>query len=138
MTAGKKVKGRKRHIVTDIDGNLLKVRVHAANIHDTKGGCEVFLGALWKYPSIKAVCGDEGYRGAFADFIKSLGLICDISERIKPFFEILPKRWRVERTLAWLNNYRLLSKDYEITTTSEEVDVMIAHTHTLLRRCFRN
>ena len=133
---GKKVKGRKRHIVTDIDGNLLKVRVHAANIHDTKGGCEVFVEALWKYPSIEAVCGDEGYRGTFFDFVISLGRKCDISERIKPIFEILPKRWRVERTFAWLNNYRLLSKDYEITTASEEVDIMIAHSHTLLRRCF--
>jgi putative transposase len=87
--------------VTDIDGNLLKVRVHAANIHDTIAGGEVFLEALWKYRTLKAVCGDEGYRGTFYDFIKSLKLKCDISERIKPAFVILPKRWRVERTFAW-------------------------------------
>jgi len=132
----KKVKGRKHHIVTDIDGNLLAVRDHAANTHDTKGGCEVFWRALWKYPSIRAVCGDEGYRGTFFDFVKKLGRRCDISERIKPIFEILPKRWRVERTFAWMGNYRGLSKDYEITTTSAETNIMIAHTHTLLRRCF--
>jgi putative transposase len=134
--AEKKVKGRKRHIVTDIEGNILAVRVHAANTHDTKGGCAVFARAFWKYPSLKGVCGDEGYRGTFFDFVKSLKLNCDISERIKPKFEILPKRWRVERTFAWLNNYRGLSKDYEITVTSAETNIMIAHTHTLLRRCF--
>ena len=133
---GKKVKGHKHHIVTDIDGNLLAVRVHAANIHDTKGGCTVFLRAFWKYPSIKAACGDEGYKGTFVDFVKGLKLQCDISERIKPIFEILPKRWRVERTFAWMNNYRGLSKDYDITVTSVETNIMIAHTHTLLRRCF--
>jgi len=126
LTAEKKVKGRKRHIVTDIEGNMLAVRVHAANIHDTKGGCVVFARAFWKYPSLKGVCGDEGYRGTFFDFVKSLKLNCDISERIKPKFEILPKRWRVERTFAWLNNYRGLSKDYEITATSAETNIMIA------------
>jgi putative transposase len=122
--------------VTDIDGNLLAVRVHAANVHDTIAGGDVFRRAVWKYHTIKAVCGDEGYKGTFFDYVKSLGLKCDISERIKPEFEILPKRWRVERTFAWLNNYRLLSKDYEITTTSQEADIMISHIHTLLRRCF--
>lgn len=136
MTEEKKIKGRKRHIVTDIDGNLLAVKVHAANIHDTKGGCAVLDAALWKYPSIEGVCGDEGYRGTFVEYGESLGIKVDISERIKPIFEILPKRWRVERTLAWLNNYRGLSKDYEISTYSAETNVIIAHFHTLLRRCF--
>ncbi|MDR2148966.1 MAG: transposase [Tannerella sp.] len=90
---------------------------------------------MWKYRTIKAVCGDEGYRGTFSDYVESLGLTCDISERIKPEFEILPKRWRVERSFAWLGNYRLLSKDYEITASSHENDIMIAHIHTLLPRC---
>jgi len=134
---GKKIKGHKRHVVTDIDGNLLAVRVHAANIHDTIAGADVFARAVWKYRTIKAVCGDEGYRGTFFDYVENLRLMCDISERIKPEFEILPKRWRVERTFAWLGNYRLLSKDYEITTASQESDIMIAHIHTLLRRCYK-
>ena len=128
--------------MTDIEGNLLKVRVHAANISDTVAGCEVFFEAMWKYPSIEAApltvgqYADEGYRGTFVDYLAGKGVRVDISERIKPVFEILPKRWRVERTFAWLNSYRGLSKDYEITASSEEANVMIAHTHTLLRRCF--
>jgi len=134
----KKVKGRKRHIVVDIMGNILAVDVHAANIHDTKSGINPAKKAFKKYPTIKRFCGDEGYRKSFEeDVFFQLGLDVDISARIKPGWEILPKRWVVERTFAWLNNSRRLSKDYEITTTSEEAFVMISHLHTLLRRYSR-
>lgn len=116
-------------------GNILAAKVHAANIHDTKSGSEVFLKAMYKYPTIAGVCADAGYRGTFWLFVTTfLGLICDISERIKPFFEILPKRWRIERTFSWLNNYRRLSKDYEVHTYTEENYIYIAHFHTLIRR----
>ena len=60
---GGKTKGRKRHIVTDTMGNLLCIRVHAANIHDTKGGIYTFEKALYRYPTIQAGCADGGYRG---------------------------------------------------------------------------
>lgn len=63
IDGGKKVKGHKRHIVVDILGNLLYVRVHAANLSDTKSACEVLEGAVDKYPSLKAFSGDAGYRG---------------------------------------------------------------------------
>jgi len=59
----KKVKVRKRHIMTDIMGNLLVVKVHAANIHDTMSGCHVYQAAKNKYPSIKGGYADESYRG---------------------------------------------------------------------------
>ena len=91
---GKKVKGRKRHIVTDTQGHLLHVKVHAANIHDTVSGCCVFEEALIKYPTHKGVCADAG---------------C---------WAILAKRWIVERTFAWLGHFRRLSKDFEITIRS--------------------
>jgi len=133
-TAEKKVKGRKRHIVTDIMGNILAVDVHAANIHDTVGGCVVLEDALWKYPSIDGACADEGYRKTLELFAQSRGLKIDISKKIKPEWEILPKRWRVERTFSWLNHSRRLSKDYEITTSSEKSFVFISHMHTLLKR----
>ena len=61
-------------------------------------------------------------------------LALDISKRIKPGWEILPKRWVVERTLAWLNGFRRLSKDYEIPTSSEETHVIISHSYILLKR----
>ena len=122
--------------MTDINGNLLNVDVHAANIHDTVGGCDTFDNALMRYPSLLGVCGDAGYRGTFKDHVESLGLTVDISERIKPQWEILPKRWRVERSLAWISNFRRLSKDYEISVHSEECQVHIAFSAVLLNRLF--
>ena len=99
----KKVKGRKRHIVVDILGCILAVDVHAANIHDTKGGTIVAAEAFDKYPSIQKFYGDEGYRGTFVDYVgwefDAVGV--DISKRINPGFEVQPKRWIVERTFAW-------------------------------------
>ena len=135
IDGGKKVKGRKRHIVTDSMGNLLAICVHAANIHDTKSGINPAKKAFKKYPTIEKFCGDEGYRKSFEEAVlEQLGLGVDISKRIKPVFEILPKRWVVERTFAWANHSRRLSKDYEIETVYEENMFMISHLHTLLKR----
>ena len=94
-------------------GNLLAVNVHKANQHDTKGGVFVFEKALFLYPSIEAGCADEGYRGTFKNTFEMFHNVrIDISRQIKPAFEILPKRWRVERTLSWFGGYRRLSKDF--------------------------
>jgi putative transposase len=132
---GKKVKGRKRHIVTDTQGHLLHVKVHAANIHDTVAGCQVFEGALRKYPTLKGVCADAGYRKTMERFVQdTLKKTIEISARITPGWAILAKRWIVERTLAWLGHFRRLSKDYEISVKSQENSVMIAHAMLLLKR----
>jgi putative transposase len=132
---GKKVKGRKRHIVTDTQGHLLHVHVHAANIHDTVAGCRVFEEALQKYPTLKGVCADAGYRKTMEEFVVGvLKKTIAISARIAPGWAILAKRWVVERTFAWLNHFRRLSKDYEITLKSAENLVMIAHSMLLIRR----
>ena len=134
IDGGKKVKGRKHHIVTDTMGNLLSVVVHAANIHDTKSGINPAKRAFEKYPTIKKFCGDEGYRKSFeGDVLAELGLGVDISARIVPEFAVLPKRWVVERTFAWMNYSRRLAKDYEYSINSEENWIMISHLHTLLR-----
>ena len=96
-------------------GNLLAVVVHAANIHDTKAGILVAKKAFEAYPSIQGFCADAGYRKTFEQDVSSeLGLGVDISARIKPEWEVLPKRWIVERSLAWINNSHRLSKDYEM------------------------
>jgi len=133
---GKKVKGRKRHIVVDIMGNVLAIVVHAANIHDTKGGYRPATMAFDKYPTIQKFCGDEGYRGFFVDYVgwdfDDVGV--DISERISPVFEVLPKRWIVERTFSWVNHSRRLSKDFDISALHEENMFMISHLHSLLKR----
>ena len=72
LTGEKKVKGHKRHIVTDTQGRLLFVQVHAANIHDTKGGCRVFEQAVKIFPSLKGVCADAGYRRLSKDFERTI------------------------------------------------------------------
>lgn len=127
MTVEKKIKGRKRHIVVDILGNLLHVKVHAANIHDTKAGCDVLDVASKKYPSLQAFSADAGYCGTAVDYVDNeLGLTMHISKRITDTFAILPKRWIVERTFAWLGNFRRLAKDFEILTERAENLVRIA------------
>jgi len=75
--AEKKIKGRKRHIVTDTMGHLLNVKVHAANIHDTVSGGEIFKSALKKYPSIVGCCADAGYRKTFES------LFCHLEKPLK-------------------------------------------------------
>ncbi len=135
MTGGKKVKGRKRHIVTDTLGHLLHVQVHAANTHDTVGGCPVFQKALEKYQTLKGVCADAGYRKTMEEFVEK---VCkktiEISERISQKWAIIPKRWVVERTFSWLNGYRRLAKDFEISISSAQNYVMLAHSMLLLKR----
>ena len=116
-------------------GNLLAVVIHAANIHDTKSGIMAARDAFEKYPSIQRFCADAGYRKSFElDVSRELGLGVDISARIKPEWEVLPKRWIVERSLAWLNNSRRLSKDYEISVRSAQAICIIAAFRTLLKR----
>jgi putative transposase len=103
-TAGKKVNGRKPHIVAGITDNLLAVSVHAANIHDTKSGINPAKKTYAKYMSIQRFCGDEGYRKSFEEAVlEQLGVGVDISKRIKAEFEVLPLRLRVERTFSWAN-----------------------------------
>lgn len=84
MTA-KKNKGHKRHIITDTLGCLLTVKVHRANLHDTKAGIFPAIQAYRKYPTIKAFCADGGYRGTFVNNVNFiLGLNVDISKKIVP------------------------------------------------------
>ena len=116
-------------------GNLLAVAVHATNIHDTKAGILAAGDAYRKYPSIQQFCAHAGYHKTFEQDISSEpGLGVDISVRIKPQWEVLPKRWIVERSLAWLNNSRRLSKDYEISIHSAQAICIIAAFRTLLKR----
>ena len=130
-----KTKGRKRHIVTDTMGNLLAVKVHAANIHDTVAGGAVLARAVEKYPTITGVCADAGYRKTFEAAALSLGRKVDISEKIKPHErEKLPWRWIVERTFGWMNNFRRLSKDYEIAVSSAECMTILSNLYTLLKK----
>ena len=88
------------------------------------------------YTSIKNLCADAGYKGTFVLEMKNEFMMdIDISEKIKPHkWEKLPWRWIVERTFAWLNHSRRLSKDYEILKGSAAAMVKLSHIHTLLKR----
>ena len=136
LDGGKKVKGRKRHIVVDILGNLLHVSVHAANHSDTVAACPVLERAAEKHATIKAFSGDAGYRGTAVTFVnETLGLELHISKKIKDQWAVLPKRWVVERTFAWLGLFRRLSKDVEILTATAENMIRIAMLKKTLANC---
>jgi len=136
IDGGKKVKGHKRHIVVDSLGNLLHVQVHAANIHDTKAGCKVFKETQKKWPSIEAYSGDAGYSGTAVNYVEQvLQLKLHISKKIKDDFAVLPKRWIVERTLAWMGNFRRLAKDFEILVERAENLIQIAMMKITLAQC---
>ena len=99
------------------------ITVHAANKHDTMSGIFPAMWTLEKYPSIEKINADGGYRGTFEENVKSvLGIEVEISMRKAPIkWQLMAKRWIVERTLAWLNWSRRLSEDYEILICSKKV-----------------
>lgn len=109
--AGKKVKGRKRHILVDTLGLILKAEVHSAGIQDRDGAALVFDRIVRRFPFIEKVCGDGGYQGPVAQ--KSCPRPMEIVKRNVSGFEVLPRRWIVERTFAWLGINRRLARDFE-------------------------
>ena len=135
-TGEKKIKGRKRHIATDTLGNMLTVQVHAANLADTSQGWDVCDQVAEKYDSIQAFCGDQGYRGTTVEFVENLlGLRLDITDKPTQGFQVVPKRWIIERTFAWLGGFRRLAKDFEIRTRSAENMIRIAMINITVAKC---
>lgn len=136
--AGKKINGRKRHIVVDTVGNLLEVVVHAAGIQDYHGARPLLLKLTETVTSLKKIWADGIYKktGLVEWVHDTLNIALDIVERPpdQVGFQVLPRRWVVERTFAWLGRYRRLSKDYEECTKSSEGVVYIASIHTMMRR----
>lgn len=135
--AGKKIKGRKRHILVDAMGLLLIIVVHTANIQDRDGAKKVLEKAQQKFPGLKLIWADGGYAGKLIDWVKEQCLwVLEIVKRNDDVkgFKVLPRRWVVERTFAWVGRYRRLSKDYENLTTSSEADFYAAMVHIMVRR----
>ena len=136
--AGKKIKGRKRHIVTDTEGHLVGLQVHAADIQDRDGAVSVLASTRSLYPWLRYLFADGGYAGdKIRDALSKFGRwtieIIKRSERTVGF-EVLPRRWVVERTFAWLGRCRRLAKDFETTIASAVAWVFVAHIRTLTRR----
>lgn len=139
--AGKKIKGRKRHIVTDTLGLLLTCIVHGAGVQDRDGARTTLDEALERFPSLKHFFADGGYRGErLADFVRAQGeRTIEIVKRPDEAkgFVVLAKRWVVERTFAWLGRCRRLAKDWETSIASSEAWTYIASIRMLSRRLAR-
>jgi putative transposase len=136
--AGKKINGRKRHIVVDTVGNLLEVVVHAAGVQDYHGAKLVLRKLEKTVSTLKKLWADGIYeKGGLVDWVRdTLNIVLDIVKQPpdQVGFQVLPRRWVVERTFAWLGRYRRLGKDYEHCTLSSEGVVYIASIHTMLKR----
>jgi putative transposase len=136
--AAKRIKGRKRHIVTDTQGFVLALLVHAANIQDNHGAVPLLKSLRKSFPTLRHVFADRVYRGdKLRSAIADVGRwVIEIVTRIESVgsFKPEPKRWVIERTFAWLGRNRRLAKDFEQTIESSEAWVLIASVRLLFRR----
>ena len=135
---GKRVYGRKRHIVTDTNGLLLAVHVHPANVQDVHGAVPLLERVRHRFPKLRHVFADRVYRGA--QLVNALSHCgpwrIEIVERplgVKGF-KLLPRRWVVERTFAWFGRCRRLARDFEGSTSTEVAWLLVAHLRLLTRR----
>jgi len=129
---GKKIQGRKRHIVTDTMGFILAVVVHSAYLQDREGAKLVLHELRFKYPRLVKIIADCGYTGELAMWAMQLtGWVLEIVSKVAGTtgFNVIPKRWIVERTFGWFNFNRRLAKDYEINS-----DCSIAFIHLTMCR----
>ncbi len=137
---GKKVQGRKRHIVVDSLGLLLAVVVTAANVDDARAAQDLFADMPGRYyPRLRVVWGDGKYHNyALSDWLSIHRRPYRIAVVNRPAeaegWVRLPKRWVVERTFAWLGRYRRLSKDYEKRTDTSAAMAQVSAIHHMLRR----
>jgi len=150
---GKKVKGRKRHLLVDTQGFVLKAKVLAANTADQEGAKQLLNGVQPHFPRLQHLWVDGGYRTTFVSWVKEqLGWSVQrvqhpnagsrrriVGPGVEPApidrsFKVIPRRWVVERTYGWLGRYRRLSKDYECLPETSEAFIYATSLRTLLRR----
>ena len=129
--------GRKRHIVVDVLGLVLAVVVHAADVQDRDGARLVLVKLRKGFTRLKLIWADGGYAGELVAWAKRVGKWTLEIVRRNPDtkgFEVLPHRWIVERTLAWLGRHRRMSKDYEALPETSETRVRIVMINLMLHR----
>jgi putative transposase len=137
--AGKKIKGKKRHILVDTTGLLLHAIVHPADVQDRDGGVMVMSSMFGLFPFLKRLFADAGYQGpkfatGTAEVWPDLAIeIVKRSDAAKGF-KLLPRRWVVERTFAWLNRCRRLAKDFENRTRNALAFLTLASIRLMLRK----
>jgi putative transposase len=135
--AGKKITGRKRHILVDTMGLILAVVVHSAGIQDRDGAKAVFEKIKNDLPRLELAWADGGYAGELIEWVKrECGWILEIVKRNDDVkgFKLLPHRWVVERTFGWLGRFRRMSKDYEFHPETSESMVYLAMINIMVRR----
>jgi transposase len=137
--SGKKIKGKKRHLLVDTEGLVLQVIVHAADIQDRDGGALLLASLFGLFPFLRKLYADAGYQGPkFQTALKRVlrrvkREIVKRSDAAKGFV-VLPKRWIVERTIAWLNRCRRLAKDWENLTRKALAFVRLASIRLMVRK----
>jgi len=149
---GKKVKGRKRHILVDTQGFLVQAAVTGAELGDREGMLKLIFRAGKLLESTKLIWADMGYQGEKAkNWASQFGIKLEIVRRplkamwihkdtdlsslkFEEGFKVLPKRWIVERKFAWMSKYRRLSKDYEYFPSTAESMMYISMSRLMLRR----
>ena len=135
--AGKKIRGRKRHILTNTDGRLLTVHVHGADIQGRDGAKDVLKRSRARYPFVRHAVADGGYAGRVVDWAaQKTHITLRILRRNASTkgFAVLPRRRVVERTFAWIIKNRRFVRDDEQLTTVAKTLIIIAATATLVRR----
>lgn len=141
LDAAKRLKGRKRHIVTDTSGHLLAVHVHPANVQDCHGAVPLLTSLRRRVPSVTHILADRVYRGRqLLAAVEPTGpWTIEIVQRPDGArgFVPLPRRWVVERTFAWLTRCRRLARDFEASIDSATAWLLIAHIRLLTRRLAR-
>lgn len=134
---GKKVNGRKRHIVVDVLGLVLAVVITAANVQDRDGAVPALMAAHSMYQTMKLVWADNAYNGEpIAQVQRDTGLKIDVVKHEEGHrgFSVLPRRWVVERTNAWFGRFRILNREYERTLSSSRADVLLGMSMLMLHR----
>ncbi len=135
--SGKKVKGRKRHLLVDTLGLPLVMKVTEANLPDRQGAVELLAVGKDRFKKLKRVWADSGYAGKLVEFSQEyLELELEIVKRKEgeKGFKVQPHRWIVERTIGWLNRNRQLSKEYTRSEKTTETNLWIASVRLLLKR----
>ena len=137
MTGEKKVKGRKRTLLVDTNGLVIRVLVHTADIQDSEGAEWLLGDHRVAFMMVTKIWADQGYKSWIVEEARNLyGIDLEIVQKPadQQGFVVHPRRWVVERTFAWLCRNRRLSKDYEHYIEYSESMIYIASIHLMLKR----
>ena len=137
---GKKINGRKRHIFVDTQGNILFVCVLPAHVSDSDGAYDLLDVIRQRYPTITMIWADGAYMANVEFFADTYTITIEITKKSDNAqgFVVIPRRWVVERTFAWLGRYRVLGKEYTHRAEYSETAIYAASIHRMLNTLHPN